>query len=180
MSADPTHPSPRVQIGAAPTPRRWALRSLIVAVLILVPLTEAWALSTVGRQIGVLATIGVVLLTSILGLVLVLREGSKAWRSLLEALREGRMPSRELVDGSLVVIGGLALLVPGLLSDLLGLVLLIPFTRSLVRRVIGAKMARQMAEDRIRSGVIPGEAEKAETKKPDENDEGVVVGQLLP
>ncbi|NLT30434.1 MAG: FxsA family protein [Propionibacterium sp.] len=181
MTPDPTRPEhPRVQIGTTPTRRSggWGMRALIPVVLVAVPLAEVLTLVLVGRWIGVLATVVVVLATSLLGLFLVLREGTKAWRSLMAALREGRMPSRELLDGSLVVLGALLLLVPGLLSDVLGLVLLIPPTRGLVRRVIGASMERQVSRGRERSGVIPGET--APDSDDDDPDGDVVVGRLLP
>lgn len=178
MANDGVPPRPRLHVGQRPVRRigGWGLRTLVVTLLIVVPIVEIWALTVLGRQFGLVATFAFVLATSVLGLILVLREGSKAWRALLSALREGRMPSRELIEATLIVVGGLAFLVPGLVSDLVGLLLLIPFSRSLVRRLIGAGLSRQVARDRARSGVIAGEADVV--SGPDRTDD-VVVGQLL-
>ena len=73
---------------------------------------------------------------SLLGAWLVRREGRRAWRALQEALQSGRMPDRELADGGLILVGGALLLTPGFLSDVLGFLCVLPFTRPAMRRLV--------------------------------------------
>jgi UPF0716 protein FxsA len=95
---------------------------------------EIVALVAVASWIGVGATVVVLLAGSVLGLVLARHEGLRAARALAEAARDQRVAHVEMTDGLLVAAGGLLLLVPGLVSDVAGLLLLLPPTRSLVRR----------------------------------------------
>jgi Protein affecting phage T7 exclusion by the F plasmid len=89
---------------------RWVL---VVAAFIVVPLAELWAILSVGDAIGVLPTIAILLVDSILGSLLLRSQGRGAWRRFVEALQTGRVPSRELADGLLIVVGGALLLTPG-------------------------------------------------------------------
>lgn len=154
---------------------RSALRIVALGLLLILPFAEAWLLAFVAGQIGLWPTVGLVITTSLVGLVLLVTQGQRSWRSLIAALREGRMPSRELADTTLVLIGGIVLLLPGLLTDVLGLALLVPPTRVLIRRLLGAMLARQVTRERTESGIISGEAEPAT----DATDDGVIVGRLM-
>lgn len=158
------------------TRSRTALRIVALVLLLALPFAEAWMLAFVAGQIGLWPTVGLVITTSALGLVLLVTQGQRSWRALVAALRDGRMPSRELADTTLVLIGGIVLLLPGLLTDVFGLALLLPPTRILIRRLLGTMLARHVTRDRNESGIISGEAEPAT----DANDDGVVVGRLLP
>lgn len=120
---------------------RWVL---VVAAFIVVPLAELWAILAVGDAIGVVPTILVLLVDSLLGGLLLRAQGRGAWRSFVEALQARRAPSRELADGLLIVIGGALLLTPGFLTDVTGIVLLIPPTRGLVRRGLERTIARRL------------------------------------
>lgn len=121
---------------------RWLLVLLAFAV---VPLAELWAILSVGDAIGVLPTILILLADSILGALLLRAQGRGAWRRFVEALRVARLPSREVADGLLVVLGGALLLTPGFLTDGVGLLLLVPPSRALVRRGLERAVARRMA-----------------------------------
>jgi UPF0716 protein FxsA len=122
----------------------------VFAVLfILVPLAELAAIIAVGKSIGVLATLLLLLVFSLAGAWLAKREGLVAWRRFQLALTEGRVPTREVADGAIVLLAGALLLVPGFLTDLLGLLLLIPVSRSLLRRWVPA-LARRRAFGRSR------------------------------
>jgi len=121
---------------------RWIL---VVAAFIVVPLVELWAILSVGDAIGVLPTIAILLADSILGSLLLRSQGRGAWRRFVEALRTGRMPSRELADGLLLVIGGALLLTPGFLTDIAGLLLLIAPTRAIARRGLERTLARRLS-----------------------------------
>ena len=91
----------------------WVLAALFVAV----PLAELFLLIQLGQVIGPWWTILVLLADGVLGSWLVKREGGRAWRALSAALSSGRMPSAELADGALILVGGTLLITPGFISD---------------------------------------------------------------
>ncbi|MGI8699558.1 MAG: FxsA family protein [Mycobacteriales bacterium] len=109
---------------------------VLLVVFILVPLVEIYVISRVGHLIGLPLTLGVLLLVSVLGAVVVKREGVRAWRNVRAATGHGRMPAREMVDGALVLVGGVLLLTPGFLTDALGFALVLPVTRPIARRLL--------------------------------------------
>ena len=90
----------------------------------------------IGQAIGILPTIALLILDSVLGAALMRAQGRAAWMRFNRALAEGRVPGREVMDGALVIFGGALLLTPGFLSDILGLILLLPPTRAIVRSVL--------------------------------------------
>lgn len=118
----------------------------VLAVLFLVmPLVELYVILKVGSAIGVLPTIGLLLLASFLGAWLVRREGARAWAAFRLALDEGRVPARETADGALVILGGALLLTPGFVTDVFGLVCVAPPTRAIVRRSLLALASARVA-----------------------------------
>ena len=121
---------------------RWGL--ILVVALIVVPTAEIAAIVAVGRLIGTWPTVALLLVESLFGAWIVRREGAQAWRALRQALRTGRMPSRELADAALILVGGTLLLTPGFLTDLAGFVFVIPVTRPLARAVLEAAVARRL------------------------------------
>lgn len=108
----------------------------LLAAFILVPLVELYLLLWLADVTSIPVTIGVVVGTGILGSVLARREGLMAWFRFRSALAEGRVPSREIQDGLMIVFAAALLLTPGLLTDLLGFTLLIPPGRNLIRRLV--------------------------------------------
>ena len=100
----------------------------------LVPLIELALLIKLGQLTNVATTIGIVILTGIIGAYLARREGIKAWRRLEESIREGVSPADELIEALLILIAGAVLITPGLLTDLFGFGLLIPPMRKWVRK----------------------------------------------
>ena len=107
---------------------------LLLILFIVVPLVELYVLLQVGEAIGVLPTIALLILDSILGSMLMRSQGRIAWRRFNEAVRAGRVPAREVLDGGLVIFGGALLLTPGFATDLFGLLLLLPPTRAMIRK----------------------------------------------
>jgi len=134
----------------------------LVVLFIVVPIAELAVIIQVGQLIGVWWTIAILVADSILGSVLMRSQGRVAWRRFNEAMRAGRPPAREVLDGALVIFGGALLLTPGFISDLLGLLLLIPPTRAVVRTVLARRLVRRMvarAPGRTpRPGPAPGRA----------------------
>ena len=117
---------------------------VLVLLFIVVPILELYVLIQIGQAIGVLPTIALLILDSVLGAALMRAQGRAAWLRFNRALAEGRVPGREVIDGVLVIFGGALLLTPGFLSDILGLILLIPPTRALVRRMLVARFGGRL------------------------------------
>ena len=117
---------------------------LLLLLFIVVPIAELAVLIQVGQAIGVWWTIALLVADAILGSLLARSQGRAAWRRFNEALRSGRPPAREVLDGTLVLFGGALLLTPGFLTDVLGLLLLLPPTRALVRAVLVRRFAQRM------------------------------------
>ena len=78
------------------------------------------------------------------GAWLIRREGSRAWQALREALQGGRMPAKELADGALILIGGTLMLSPGFVLDIAGILLILPFTRPVARRLLTSVVERRL------------------------------------
>ena len=134
-------------VAGGPPPRRrrrprWP--ALVFAGLLTVPLVEIAVIIAVGRAIGGWPTFLLLLLESLLGAWLVRREGSRAWQALQTALRTGQMPSRELADAALVLVGGTLLLTPGFVTDAVGFVFVLPFTRPLTRGLLESAVRRRL------------------------------------
>ncbi len=107
----------------------------ILALFVLLPLVELTILIQVGQAIGLGPTLLLVVATGLLGATLARRQGLRAWLAIRAELQAGRMPGGTLVDGLLILIGGIVLLTPGILTDLLGFALLVPATRNGLKRV---------------------------------------------
>jgi UPF0716 protein FxsA len=116
----------------------------LVLIFIVVPIAELAVLIQVGQEIGVAWTVAILVADAILGSILMRAQGRAAWRRFNEALQAGRVPAREVLDGALVMFGGLLLLTPGFITDILGLLLLIPPTRAIVRAVLGRRLTHRM------------------------------------
>jgi UPF0716 protein FxsA len=125
----------------------------LIVVFIVVPLAELYVIIQVGQAIGALPTIAILLLDSVLGSMLLRAQGRAVWRRFNEALAAGRMPHREVVDGVLVIFGGAFLITPGFITDVVGVVLLLPPTRALVRAWLARRLSR-----RVSVGVVDGTA----------------------
>ena len=120
------------------------LTRLAVIALLLLPILEIVVIVAVGEAIGGWPTFLLIVATSLLGAWLIRREGAKAWRALDQAVRSGRMPAREIADGIVVVVGGGLLVVPGFVTDVVGLVLVLPFVRPVARNLLAAVISRRL------------------------------------
>lgn len=123
---------------------RWLLLLFVV-----VPLLELYLLLFVGSQIGFWPTVGIVLVTGALGAALAKREGMRVWHSYRESLAQGRLPDEGIVGGLLVLLGGVMLIAPGMLTDLAGFLLLLPRTRRFV-----AERVRAVIDKKLHQGVM--------------------------
>jgi UPF0716 protein FxsA len=117
----------------------------LVVIFILVPIAELYVIIKVGEAIGLVPTLLLLLADALLGSILLRYQGRAAWVRFNRALAEGRVPHKEVFDGVLVIMGGALLLTPGFLTDILGLILLIPPTRALVRAMSARFVRRRLA-----------------------------------
>jgi UPF0716 protein FxsA len=109
-----------------------------------VPLVELALLIQLGRLIGLAPTIALVLLTGAVGAALARWQGLQTLRRVQTEMAEGRVPTGALVDGLLILVAGAVLLTPGLITDIVGFLLLIPPTRAAVRRAVVEAFRRRM------------------------------------
>jgi UPF0716 protein FxsA len=117
---------------------------LLVAAFVIVPIVEIYVIIQVGQAIGAWWTILLLIADSIFGSWLIAHEGRRAWQALTVALSSGRMPSRELADGALILIGGTLMLSPGFVTDAVGILLILPFTRPFARAALTRVVARRL------------------------------------
>lgn len=117
----------------------------LVALFIVVPLAELYLILKIGDVLGWAPTLAILAADSLLGAALLRAQGRAVWRRFNEALAAGRMPHREVQDGVLVIFGGAFLITPGFLSDILGLLLLLPPTRGVLRRIIMRRIGKRMS-----------------------------------
>jgi UPF0716 protein FxsA len=108
----------------------------LIVLFIVVPIAELYVIIQVGQAIGIWPTLFLLLADAILGSLLLRHQGRGAWRRFNEALAARRFPGKEVVDGLLIVVGGTLLLAPGFLTDIVGIFLLVPPTRAIVRRLL--------------------------------------------
>lgn len=101
----------------------------ILIVLAVLPLVELWLLLLLGEWIGPAATILFVILTGIGGLVLLRWQGWSTWRRVQRSLHVGELPAEGLADGFMVLLAAILLMLPGVLTDIVGFSLLVPRCR---------------------------------------------------
>jgi len=110
-----------------------------------VPILEVWLLIQVGARIGVAPTLLILVAEAVLGGVLMRREGRRAWRALTSTFETGRVPTGELADAALVLVGGVLLMLPGFVTDVIGFLFLLPLTRPLARKLVVFFVARRIS-----------------------------------
>lgn len=122
---------------------------ILILILIAVPALEIWGFVTAGKIIGSWPTILLVIITGVAGGYLARWQGMQTLHLARIQLSRGELPGDALLDGVCILAGGLLLLAPGFFTDILGLLLLIPYTRGMVRLLLKRKLAQWMEEGRI-------------------------------
>ena len=140
--------------------------ALLVIAFIVVPIIELAAIIWVGTQIGVVPTIAILIIDSIVGSLLLRHQGRATWRRFNAALQERRAPTKEVVDGALVIFGGALLLTPGFVTDILGLFLLLPPTRAFVRGALMGWFGRRFIVARVATGAAGAGARMYRSRRP--------------
>jgi UPF0716 protein FxsA len=133
---------------------------VLILLFIVVPIAELYVIIQVGQAIGAVPTIAILIADSVVGSLLLRSQGRAAWRRFNKALAQSKVPAREVVDGVLIIFGGALLITPGFLTDILGLILLIPPSRAAIRAVLASRLVPRMVRERTafvwRAGPSPG------------------------
>jgi len=109
---------------------------VLLALLVLVPLAEVWVIVQVGSSLGIVTTVALLIGVSVFGTALAKHEGVRVFRSFMTAIDKGEMPSRDIIAGACLLLSGLLFLVPGFVTDVLGILLLLPPVRGGLARFV--------------------------------------------
>ena len=116
----------------------------LVLVFLVVPFVELYVIFQLGHAIGFGNTIAVMIIVSLVGAWLVKREGISTLRKAQRELDAGRLPGKQVVDGLLILLAGGLLLTPGFVTDVVGILLLLPPVRALLRRGVSKRMSTRI------------------------------------
>jgi len=118
--------------------------AFVVALAIVVGVVEIAVMIQIGQLIGVVNTIGLLILVSLIGAWLVKRQGLGVMARIREQRMAGRLPAAEVFDGALILVAGVLLVIPGFVTDALGLLLLFPPIRAVARRFVSRRVMREV------------------------------------
>lgn len=148
--------------------------ALLAAVFIVFSLVEIYVLVTVGQAIGALNTIALVIIVALIGAWLAKHEGASVLRRIQTQLNAGKMPNNELIDGGLILAGGILLITPGFVTDILGILLLFPPTRAVARAIVRRRLSLRVATIGIPPG-FQGPSSDPEFRQPYDGDDVIDV-----
>jgi UPF0716 protein FxsA len=114
---------------------------------IAIPVVELYILIEVGKKIGSLTTIGIIILTGILGTYLIKSQGFMILRKIQNDLNEGIMPGDSLIQGAIILLGGVLLLTPGFITDITGFIFLMPAGRKIVKKYLWKWLKGKIKKD---------------------------------
>ena len=153
---------------------------LLLVAFVLVPLLEIYVIIQIGQVIGAWWTILLLVADSVLGAWIVKREGVRAWRALRSALEQRRMPAQELADGMLILVGGTLMLTPGFVTDLVGILCILPLTRPVGRKVLTGVVSRRLVGVGFPATTTnPGPGRTRQRPGPGDPANGVVQGEVV-
>lgn len=133
-----------------------SLLARLALLFVVVPILELLLLIEIGQWIGLLPTLGLVLLTGVAGAYLARAEGMRVLWRFQQELAQGRIPGQALQDGIAVLVGGAFLLTPGIITDLAGFSLLLPPTRRWIQARVRRSLERAISEGSVRFTVMGG------------------------
>ena len=122
----------------------------LLLLFILVPLVELFLLIEIGRLIGTLSTLTIIVCTGILGAFLARRQGIGVLHQIRTEIANGRLPAAQLADGVIILLAGAVLITPGVLTDALGFLCLIPASRKIIKKMLWRWLERAVHDGRIR------------------------------
>ena len=123
--------------------------SYLVALFIFMPLLELAVLFKVHGFYGTQATLAIVILTGFIGAFLARMEGLRVVRDIQRDMAEGRMPTPRMIDGVMILVAGVLLITPGLITDTIGFLLLIPTVRKVIRGYLRRKIEQKITQGNV-------------------------------
>ena len=121
----------------------------LLVIFVVVPVMELYILIETGRIIGVGTTLGLIIMTGVAGAWLARSQGLEILQRIQRDTASGQMPAQTLIDGALILVGGLLLLTPGFFTDALGFSFLIPLSRGLWRKALTAWLEKQVRQGSV-------------------------------
>ena len=114
----------------------------LLLLFVFLPMIELYLLIMLGARIGPMPTIGLIVLTGVIGATLARQQGLSTLAKIQNELKQGRAPTQELVEGAMIVVGGLVLLTPGILTDIFGFAMMVPGSRRSLAKQFKVRMPR--------------------------------------
>jgi UPF0716 protein FxsA len=141
----------------------------LLLLFLMTPAVELGLLIQVNSLIGFGPTIGLIIATGVAGSYLARREGVHTWQRLNERLNTGDLPGKELVDGVIILVAGALLVTPGVLTDVVGFLGLLPPTRALIRKVLMRRFKSKMEQGsmQVQFGIFGGATPGPNGTEPD-------------
>ena len=136
------------------------MNSVLIAI-ILVPVIEIYLFIKIGSQIGALTTITLIFVTAILGIIYARYEGLNTLKSAFVQLIKNEIPAYEIISGAVITFAAILLIIPGFATDLIGFLLIFPFSRILILKILSSKFSMKK---RTNEKFIDGEYEEMENK----------------
>ena len=143
------NPFKSVYICGLPNEVRFNLLGYLILLFTIVPVVELALLIKIGQHIGVSYTLAIVILTGVVGAYLARSQGFRTLRRIQEDINQGLMPAEKIFDGVMILCGGILLLTPGFVTDLIGFMALVPFTRHLIKLWLKRKIKDMIAQGRV-------------------------------
>ena len=119
----------------------------LLILFIMIPVVELYILIEIGKQIGALTTIGIIIITGIIGAYLVRSQGFIIFRKIQNDLSEGILPGDSLLQGIIILAGGLFLLTPGFITDIIGFIFLIPTSRKIIKKYLLIWLKKKISKE---------------------------------
>lgn len=138
--------------------------AVLVSLFIVLPLVELILLVRLGRIVGFAPTFAFVIAMGVIGAVAARAQGRRVWKQWQEAIADGRVPEEGIVGGMLALLGAVLLITPGLLTDVLGLVLLVPVLRAPITKWVRRYLQGQISVGRIRFYGVGGAGPQPQAK----------------
>ena len=136
----------------------------LLLLFIVVPAAELALLIEVGGRIGTAATLAVIVATGVIGAALANQQGIRTLRGIQERLEQGQLPADALLDGVIILVAGALLVTPGILTDVVGFLCLVPAARGFAKRALAQRFERAVAEQRIH--MVGGPFDGVESRGP--------------
>jgi UPF0716 protein FxsA len=121
----------------------------ILILFVVLPLVELGLLLRVSEWLGTMSTLALVIATGVIGATLARLEGIRVLAAMQRDLAEGRMPAPYLLDGLMILVAGVLLITPGLLTDAVGFALLVPVVRAIVKERLRRALERRLRRDTV-------------------------------